>query len=322
MASKAARCRLAAGGAELIDFSFRRTQTLAAAMAVARASAIVGFAATSNVAAARRYGLRPSGTMAHSFVEAFADERTAFTAFATDFPDSPVFLVDTYDTEAGVRTAVDVIDELGLTGPAGIRLDSGDLGALAAGVAAHPRRRRAAAGAHRRQRRPGRVRSRRPGRRTAPRSTPTASGTKMGVSADAPSLDSAYKLVAFGERPVMKLSEGKATLPGAKQVYRGDRCRWRPARPARRAAHRGPRTAAGTGHARWPPAHHDRPGRRGVRRAPALRRRPGLAARRSPPPRRPGACHRAPQRPVDRAAGPAGRTTHADACRMTAYPVK
>src|SRR6266536_1851520 len=71
VASKAARCRLAAGGAELVDFAFRRTQGMDAAMAVARASAMVGFSATSNVEAARRFGLRVAGTMAHSFVEAF-----------------------------------------------------------------------------------------------------------------------------------------------------------------------------------------------------------------------------------------------------------
>jgi nicotinate phosphoribosyltransferase len=108
VATKAARCVLAAGGAQLVDFSFRRTQGIDAGLAVARASAIAGSAATSNVAAARRYGLAAAGTMAHSFIEAFGDERAAFAAFAGDFPGLTTFLVDTYDTARGVRNAIEV----------------------------------------------------------------------------------------------------------------------------------------------------------------------------------------------------------------------
>ncbi len=88
-----------------------------AAAAVARASAIAGFTATSNVAAARRYRLTPTGTMAHSFVEAFPDEPAAFEAFASDYPAGTIFLVDTYQTLAGVRTAIDVARQLNLPGP-------------------------------------------------------------------------------------------------------------------------------------------------------------------------------------------------------------
>jgi nicotinate phosphoribosyltransferase len=131
IASKAARCRIAAGGRELVDFSFRRTQGVDAAMAVARATAMVGFGATSNVEAGRRFGLPVAGTMAHSYIESFPSEKDAFTAFARDFPTRTTFLVDTYDTVHGVRTAIEVIRELGLTDHLGIRLDSGDLGALA-----------------------------------------------------------------------------------------------------------------------------------------------------------------------------------------------
>lgn len=219
VASKAARCRLAAGNAELIDFAFRRTHGVEAAMGVARASAIAGFASTSNVEAARRYELRPSGTMAHSYVEAFADERAAFRAFAADFPANAVFLVDTYDTVAGVHAAVDVITQLGLTGPVGVRLDSGDLGALAVQARA------ILDGAGLTQARivaSGSLDEDVIGALVAQGAPIDAYGvgTRMGVSSDAPSLDSAYKLVAFGDRPVLKLSPGKATLPGAKQVFR------------------------------------------------------------------------------------------------------
>src|SRR5438309_6856110 len=124
IASKAARIRLAAGGRGLVDFAFRRTQGVEAAMTVARASAIVGFAATSDVEAARRFGLRASGTMAHSYVEAFDSEGEAFRAFAEDNPTNTVLLVDTYDAHTGVQRAIDVITRLGLGQTAGIRIDS------------------------------------------------------------------------------------------------------------------------------------------------------------------------------------------------------
>src|SRR5947207_14078019 len=86
IASKAARCVIAAAGRDVVDFSFRRTQGIEAGLDVARLSAIAGFWGTSNVEAARRYALTPSGTMAHSFIEAFESEVEAFQAFAHDFP--------------------------------------------------------------------------------------------------------------------------------------------------------------------------------------------------------------------------------------------
>ncbi|HET6504905.1 MAG TPA: nicotinate phosphoribosyltransferase [Amycolatopsis sp.] len=222
VATKAARCRIAADGAELVDFSARRAHGVNAAFAAARVSALVGFSGTSHVAAASRFGLRPVGTMAHSYVEAFPSEYEAFLAFAEDFPSATVFLVDTYDTADGVRTAAEIANALHLPGKrVGVRLDSGDLDALSrlartilddaglpetrimasGGLDEHAIARLTAAGA------------------------PIDSygvGTKMGVSADAPSLDTAYKLVEYAGRPVMKRSPGKATLPGAKQVHRSE----------------------------------------------------------------------------------------------------
>jgi len=220
IASKAARCVLAARGAQLVDFSFRRTQGIEAGLAVARASAIAGFTATSNTEAARRYGLTAAGTMAHSYVEAFGSEERAFTAFAGDFPGKTTFLVDTYDTEQGVRAAIDVARRLRLPGPVGVRLDSGDLAALAVRArrllddAGLPDARIFASGGLDEHAIAALVASGAP-------IDAYGVGTKMGVSADAPYLDSAYKLVAYGGRPVMKLSQGKATWPGAKQVHRG-----------------------------------------------------------------------------------------------------
>ena len=218
LASKAARYVIAADGRDLVDFAFRRTHGTEAAMAVARASAMVGFAATSNVEAARRYGLTVAGTMAHSFVEAFPSEREAFDAFAEDHPDRTTFLVDTYDTLNGVRTAIDMIRALGLTG-----------------TARHPARQRRprctfARGARSCSTRPD-CRTRGSSRAAAWTSTrcdelvrrgaPVDAfgiGTQMGVSADAPYVDSVYKLIEYDGRPVLKLSAGKATAPGRKQV--------------------------------------------------------------------------------------------------------
>jgi nicotinate phosphoribosyltransferase len=220
IASKAARCRLAARDRELVDFAFRRTQGADAAMAVARTTAMVGFAATSNVEAARRYGLRTAGTMAHSYIESFPSEADAFRAFAQDFPHQTTFLVDTYDTLNGVRTAVEVIRELGLEDSLGIRLDSGDLLELA-------RRARAildeAGLAHVRIFASGGLDEVEVDRLVAAGAPIDAFGigTRMGVSADAPYLNSVYKLVEFDGRPVVKLSEEKATEPGRKQVFRG-----------------------------------------------------------------------------------------------------
>lgn len=223
VATKAARCRLAAPGATLVDFGLRRTQGLEAGRHAARASALVGFEATSNVAAARELGLVASGTMAHSYVEAFPTEREAFTAFAEDFPARSTFLVDTYDTLQGVRTAVDVIRSYGGPGPFAVRLDSGDLGELAAAAralldaAGLPGVRILASGGLDEHAVDALVRAGAP-------IDAYGIGTKMGVSADAPSLDTAYKLVEHAGRPVAKTSPGKATLPGRKQVFRGPGC--------------------------------------------------------------------------------------------------
>jgi nicotinate phosphoribosyltransferase len=222
IASKAARCVIAAAGRDTVDFSFRRTHGIEAGIDVARLSAMVGFAATSNVEAARRFGLVAAGTMAHSYVEAFRSEADAFRAFAEDFPGRVTFLVDTYDTISGVKTAIAVIRELELGGRIGIRLDSGDLDVLSR------RARRLLDRAGLRH-----VRIFVSGsldelaiedlvRRGAPIDA-FGVGTKMGVSADYPYLDSAYKLVSYEDRPVMKLSRDKVTAPGRKQVFRRSR---------------------------------------------------------------------------------------------------
>src|SRR5437879_4300719 len=200
--------------------SSRRTHGVEAAMIVSRASAIVGFDATSNVAAASLLGIPAAGTMAHSYVEAFPSEADAFRAYAEDNRSNPILLVDTYDTIAGVRTAIEVINQLGIGDGVGVRIDSGDLATLAT----EARRLLDAAGL-------SATRIFVSGgldeyaiedlRAAGAPIDAFGVGTNMGVSADAPSLESVYKLVAYDGRPVMKLSPGKATAPGPKQVFRG-----------------------------------------------------------------------------------------------------
>lgn len=220
VASKAARCVLAGAGRPLVDFSLRRAHGPEAGIQAARLCALVGFAGTSNVAAARRYGIPAAGTMAHSYVEAFSSEERAFRAFARTHPGPVTFLVDTYDTDRGVATAARVLTDLGLGPGCGIRLDSGDLGTLA-------RRARTALDAAGL----GDVRIIASGgldeygvdrlvREGAPIDA-YAVGSKVGTAADAPYLDAAYKLVEYDGRPVMKLSSAKVTSPGPKQVFRG-----------------------------------------------------------------------------------------------------
>lgn len=217
VASKAARCVLAAPGRLLVDFGLRRAHGAEAGLLSARASYLAGFAGTATVLAAMRFGIPMFGTMAHSFVQAHADERSAFLHFARSQPANATLLIDTYDTEAAARTVVALAAE-GVP-VRGVRIDSGDL-------AAHARAVRAILDAG--------------GLRAA---TIFASGnldehklaallaagapidgfgvgTRMNTSADAPALDCAYKLVQYEDRPRRKRSEGKATWPGVKQVWR------------------------------------------------------------------------------------------------------
>ncbi|WP_371583038.1 nicotinate phosphoribosyltransferase [Streptomyces sp. NBC_01314] len=222
IASKAARCVLAAAGHPVVDFSLRRAHGPQAGYQAARLSALVGFAGTSNVAAATAEGVPAVGTMAHSFVEAHPTEEAAFRAFTRTHPGPVTLLVDTYDTETGVRIAARVLRDLdhAARGPgSAIRLDSGDLGALAVraravlDAAGLPDVRIVASGGLDEYAVDDLIRS------GAPIDT-YAVGTRVGVSADAPYLDSAYKLVEYDGRPMMKLSSAKVTAPGRKQVFR------------------------------------------------------------------------------------------------------
>jgi nicotinate phosphoribosyltransferase len=133
IATKASRMRHAAGDKQLIDFGLRRAQGVAGYYA-SRAAFIGGFDATSNVRAGRDYEIPVSGTMAHSYIETYDDELSAFTDFAEIHPDNCILLVDTYDTlGSGIPNAIRVAKQMEKKGHKmkGIRLDSGDLAYLA-----------------------------------------------------------------------------------------------------------------------------------------------------------------------------------------------
>ncbi|MFF3518112.1 nicotinate phosphoribosyltransferase [Streptomyces sp. NPDC002573] len=221
VASKAARCVLAAAGRPVVDFSLRRTHGPWAGLQAARLGALVGYAATSNVAAAVALGIPASGTMAHSYIEAFPSEEEAFRAFARTHPGPVTFLVDTYETDAGVSAAARVLKEIRRGPGCAIRLDSGDLADLARQARATLDAtgladvRIVASGGLDEYAVADLV-------RTGAPIDVYAVGTRVGVAADAPYLDAAYKLVEYAGRPVMKLSSAKVTAPGRKQVFRRD----------------------------------------------------------------------------------------------------
>lgn len=221
LASKCARCVDAAGDAAVVDFALRRTQGIDAGMKLVRCGKIAGVAATSNVAGAARYDVPASGTMAHAFVQAHPDETDAFRTFARHHREATVLLVDTYDTPRGVGRAIEVAREMREQGVElrGVRLDSGDLEVLSKQArtmlddAGFPGMQVFASGGLdefeiERLREAG---------------APIAGygvGTAMGVSKDAPALDSVYKLVEVDGVAVRKTSEGKEIWPGRKQVWR------------------------------------------------------------------------------------------------------
>src|SRR5574337_123469 len=221
IASKAARIRLAAPGRALVDFGMRRAHGAEAALLAARAAYLAGFAGTATAEAGRRFGLPVFGTMAHSFVQAHASESAAFVAFARARPQRPTLLVDTYDTEAAVQRIAAIAPMLAAEGITlgGVRLDSGDLGAHAKAVhalldrAGLPAMTIFASGNL----------DERSIQRLLADGAPIDGfgvGTALDTSIDLPAIDAVYKLQAFAGVARRKRSEGKATWPGVKQVWR------------------------------------------------------------------------------------------------------
>ena len=220
IASKAARLVRAAPAKIMLDFGLRRAHGAEAGLLAARSAYLAGFTGTATTLAAPMFGVPVYGTMAHSFIQAHEDETTAFERFARARPGQLTLLLDTYDTEAAARKLVALAPRLARDGilVAGVRLDSGDLGAHARTVRGILDK-----GGLRQVRifvsgglDEWRI-------RTLERSAPIDGygvGTDLTTSGDRPSLDCAYKLQAYAGMPKRKWSEGKATWPGRKQVFR------------------------------------------------------------------------------------------------------
>ena len=220
IASKAARCVLAAPDKQLVDFGMRRAHGAEAGLLAARASYIAGFAGTSTVLAEAEFGIPIYGTMAHSFVQSHSSEIEAFEHFARTFPDGSVLLIDTYDTLAAARAVTKLVRRLRPEGiqVRAVRLDSGDLAALSFEV----RKILDADGCED-------VSIFCSGSideymlakdfQSAP-ADGFGIGTHLDVSADAPYLDCAYKIEEYAGIARRKKSPGKETWPGRKQVYR------------------------------------------------------------------------------------------------------
>jgi nicotinate phosphoribosyltransferase len=218
VASKAARVVHAAGSAQLMEFGTRRTHPDAAVDA-ARAAYCAGFAGTSNVEAGFRYGVPVMGTAAHMWTMAHPTEEAAFAGYVATFPTASILLIDTYDTLRGAHRAAAVAREK----LKGVRLDSGDLLALSRAVRVildeHGCRSASiVASGDLNEHRIAELRA-----AGAPIDV-YGVGTDLVTSIDAPALGGVYKLVSLEqdghETPIAKFSEGKATLPGAHQVYR------------------------------------------------------------------------------------------------------
>ncbi len=221
IASKAARMVLVAPGKLLVDFGLRRAHGAEAGLLAARASYLAGFSGSATVLAAPLFGVPIYGTMAHSFVQAHEDEIAAFENFAHAQPDNVVLLIDTYDTEAAARKVVALAPRLKKEGITikSVRLDSGDLADHARKV-----RRILDEGGLKE------VRIFASGsldeyvlRDLIATNAPIDGfgiGSRLDTSSDVPYLDCAYKLQEYAGRARRKRSEGKATWPGRKQVYR------------------------------------------------------------------------------------------------------
>lgn len=219
IASKAARVVTAARGRSIIEFGTRRAHGSEAGLFAARAAYIGGCIGTSNVEAGHLFGIPTFGTLAHSFIMSFDDEDEAFHAFIKVFPKTATILVDTYDTIAAVER---LARDFGPVIPA-VRLDSGDLLDLSIRVRqildqAGMRETKIFASSDLNEYRIADLIAR------GAQIDSFGVGTELATSYDSPALSAVYKLAGLerGGRfePRIKLSEGKATYPGAKQVWR------------------------------------------------------------------------------------------------------
>lgn len=226
IATKATRVVSAAKDRGVYDFSLRRTHGIDASIKVARASYIAGCKGTSNVLAGELYKIPVVGTMAHSFVMSFENELESFKAFAEIFPNNSILLIDTYDNINGVKNAISVAKDLEAKGSKlkAVRLDSGDLVKLSKKIRSILDR---AGLTYVKIFASGNLDEYKI-EKLLKNKSPIDSfgvGTNMGVSEDAPYCDVIYKISEVTDEkgeflPTMKLSQGKTTYPGRKQIFR------------------------------------------------------------------------------------------------------
>jgi len=226
IATKASRVVNAAQGRSVIEFGLRRTQGADAGMKAARSSYIAGCTGTSNTLAGMTYGIPIFGTMAHSFVMFFDSEIEAFRVFAKTFPKTSTLLIDTFDDIKGAENAAVVARELEKKGLrlSGVRIDSGNLAEISRKVRALLDEKGLSyvnifASGDLDEYKIEQLLSK------GAKIDSFGVGTRMSTSEDRPYVDIIYKLCEKMEKtgkfvPTMKLSKGKITLPGRKQVFR------------------------------------------------------------------------------------------------------
>jgi nicotinate phosphoribosyltransferase len=226
IATKASRVVCAAKGKPVIEFGLRRTHGTDAGMKAARCSYIAGCSGTSNVLAGLRYGIPIFGTMAHSFILFFDREIDAFRAFARTFPKTSTFLIDTFDDVKGAEKAAMVAKEMEKHGFRlnSVRIDSGDLVEISKKVRAILDKNglsyvKIFASGDLDEYKVEELLQK------DAKIDAFGVGTRMSTSEDRPYVDVIYKLCEHMDKsgkmiPAMKLSKGKLTLPGRKQVFR------------------------------------------------------------------------------------------------------
>jgi nicotinate phosphoribosyltransferase len=223
IATKASRLRLSAGDRHVMDFGLRRAQGLSAIHA-SKAAVIGGVDNTSNVYSAFRFGFNSSGTQAHSWIQSYPDELTAFRKYAKAFPKNCVLVVDTYNTlNSGIPNVITVAKEMEKNGEMlwGIRLDSGDLSYLSKKARAmlDEANLNYVKIVASNQLNEYLIKS------LLDQGAPIDAfgvGTNLLTAQDDPALDGVYKLSSIDGIPSLKLSDNleKVTLPGAKKIFR------------------------------------------------------------------------------------------------------
>ncbi len=223
IATKASRMRMVAGEKKLVDFGLRRAPGPGGYYS-SRAAIIGGFDATSNVRAGIDFNIPVSGTMAHSFIQSYDDELTAFRDYAKTHPANTILLADTYNTlKSGIPNAITVGKEMQERGEKllGIRLDSGDLAYLAG----ESRKLLDEAGLNEVKIAVSNQLDEHVIKSLLEQNAPIdifGVGTSLVTGAPDAAFDGVYKLAMANEKPRIKLSETvfKITLPHKKQVYR------------------------------------------------------------------------------------------------------